>query len=63
MYTKVYQEDYTLPDEHSVYSSVSRAHNRTDHTLDRHLMLTFGTNKDGDIDQTNEKYESSKFPV
>ena len=26
-------------------------------------MLTYGTNKDGDIDQTGVSYESSKFPV
>lgn len=60
---KVYQEDYSLPDERSVYSSVSRAHNKTDHTLDRHLMITFGTDTDWDIDQTNEGSESSKFPI
>ena len=60
---KIYQEDIPLPDEHSVYSGPSRAHSKTDNTLDRHLLITFGTDKDGDIDQTNEDVESSKFPV
>lgn len=63
LYNKVYQEDLPLPDEHSVYSGPSRAHSKTDNTLDRHLLITFGTDKDGDIDQTNEYVESSKFPV
>jgi len=60
---KIYQEDYKLSDEHSVYSNRSRAHNKTDNLLDRHIMITFWTNKNGDIDQTNERWESSKFPV
>ena len=60
---KIYQEDYKLSDEHSVYSNRSRAHNKTDNMLDRHIMITFWTNKNGDIDQTNERWESSKFPV
>ena len=60
---KTYQEDYSLPDEHSVYGGRSRAHNKNDNILNRHLIITFGTNKDGDIDQTNETSESSKFPV
>lgn len=59
---KVVQEDYDLPDEHSVYEEFSRTHNKNDHTLDRHLMITVWTNKDGDIDQTN-KETGSKFPV
>lgn len=63
LHNKIYQEDIPLPDEHSVYSSASRAHGKNDNTLDRHLLITFGTNEDGDIDQTNEEAESSKFPV
>ena len=63
LHNKIYQEDIPLPDEHSVYSGRSRAHGKNDNTLDRHLLITFGTNKDGDIDQTNEDVESSKFPV
>ncbi len=63
LHNKVYQEDIPLPDQHSVYGPRSRAHSKNDNTLDRHLLITFGTNKDGDIDQTNENGESSKFPV
>ena len=63
LHNKIYQEDLPLPDEHSIYSSRSRAHGKNDNTLDRHLLITFGTNEDGDIDQTNEEAESSKFPV
>ena len=61
--TKIYQEDYDLPDEHSVYTQSSHAHNKNDPRLDRHFMVTFWTNKDWDIDQTNEFSESSLFPV
>ena len=60
---KVYQEDYSLPDAHSVYGLQSCAHNKNDNVLNIHLILTFGTDSDGDIDQTNEVSESSKFPV
>lgn len=60
---KTYQENYNLPDEHSVYTWLSTAHDKIDNTLNRHIMITFGTNKNWDIDQTNEKSESSKFPV
>jgi len=59
---KIYQEDYLI-DEHGVYCEWSRAHNKTDNTLDRHLFLTISTDKTGDIEQTNEDEESSKFPV
>ena len=60
---KTYQENLPLPDEHSVYNSHSRAHDKNDNTLNRHLLITFWTDRDGDIDQTNEFVESSKFPV
>ena len=60
---KIYQENYSLPDNHSVYTSASRAHSKDDNTINMHHMLTFGTDGDGDIDQTNEEAESSKFPV
>ena len=63
LHNKVYQEDTPLPDEHSVYSGRSRAHSKDDNILDRHLLITFGTNKNGDINQTTEIVESSKFPV
>ena len=60
---RIYQENYDLPDQHSTYSLRSVANDKNDNITDKHLILTFGTNKDGDIDQTNEIYESSKFPV
>jgi len=60
---KLYQENYNLPDNHSVYTWLSTSHDKNDDILNRHIMITFGTNKDGDIDQTNEEAESSKFPV
>ena len=63
LYNKVYQEDLPLPDEHSVYSGPSRTHNKNDNTLNRHIMVTFWTDSGGNIDQTNENGESSKFPV
>ena len=63
LHNKIYQEDLPLPDEHSVYGGWSRAHSKNDNILDRHLLITFGTNKNGDIDQTTEIVESSKFPV
>ena len=59
---KTYQEDYQLPDSHSVYGEHSRAHNKNDKILDRHLMVTLGTNKDWDVDVI-DKYWGSKFPV
>lgn len=59
---KTYQEDYQLPDSHSVYGEHSRAHNKNDKILDRHLMVTFWTNKDWDVDVI-DKYWGSKFPV
>ena len=62
---KIYQEKYDLPDEHSIYTSMSAAHNKNDNNLDTHILLTIWTNKDWDIDQTNETNDenSSKFPV
>ena len=60
---KIFQEDYPLPDEHSVYGNQSRAHNKNDNVIDRHFVLTFATNKDGDLDLTDEVWERSRFPV
>ena len=60
---KTYQEDYDLPDLNSTYTWCSMAHSKNDQVLDRHLMVTFWTNADWDIDQTNEIVESSRFPV
>lgn len=62
---KIYQEKYDLPDEHSIYTSMSAAHSKNDNRFDIHILLTIWTNADGDIDQTNEIQDenSSKFPV
>ena len=60
---KIYQENYDLPDLHSTYSSISAAHDKNDNSLDIHIMVTIGTNKNGNADITNEVYEASKFPV
>ena len=60
---KIYQENYNLPDEHSTYTSLSAAHDKNDNKLDRHILITIGTNKDWDVDQSNELYNGSKFPV
>jgi hypothetical protein len=46
-----------------MYGFPSTAHNKNDNTLDKHLLVTFGTNKDGDVNQTNETHAHSKFPV
>lgn len=42
---KVCQENYNLPDEHSCYTSMSAAHDKKDMILDRHILVTLGTNK------------------
>ena len=61
---KVIQEEYDLPDEHSTYGVPSRAHGINDNVLDRHLLVTVWTNKDGDKDLTKETSANySKFPV
>ena len=50
-------------DEHWVYSLPSITNWKNDTETDRHLIVTIWTNKNWDINQTNEIYESSKFPV
>ena len=46
-----------------MYSSGSLANSDKNHHPDRHIMVTIGTNKIGDIDQTGVIIESSRFPV
>lgn len=53
----------TNGDEHWVYSLSSITNWRNDSEANTHLIVTIWTNADWDIDQTNETYESSKFPV
>ena len=50
-------------DEHWVYGAPSRANWKNDSNVDRHLLVTIWTDADWDIDQTNETYESSRYPV
>ena len=50
-------------DEHWQYSLPSITNWKSDSEIDKHLIVTIWTNKNWDINQTNEIYESSKFPV
>ena len=50
-------------DEHWVYSLPSITNWRNNSETDIHLIVTVWTNAEWDIDQTNETYESSKYPV
>jgi uncharacterized protein YjdB len=50
-------------DEHGIYSFQSLANGKNDANADMALLVTIGTNDKGDIDQTDEIYESSLFPV
>ena len=58
---KIYNETVD-GDEHWVYSLAS-ASNGKNNNANNHLIVTIWTNANGNIDQTNETYESSKFPV
>ena len=59
---KIYQEDFDLPDEHSVYTWQSCANSKNDAYIDRHLILTFWTNPNWNTNITNYTWWS-KFPV
>lgn len=59
---KIYHEDIDA-DEHWVYWVPSWANGINDTIVDMHTIVTIWTNAYGVIDQTNEIYESSKFPV
>ena len=50
-------------DEHGIYSLQSIANGKNDSDADMALFVTIGTNANGDMDQTNEIYASSLFPV
>jgi len=47
----------------TAYSFLSNTNGKNDEVANYHLIGTFSTNKNGDVDQTNENYESSRFPV
>ena len=59
---KTYQENIDW-DEHGLYSWVSIANWKNDNDQNIHLMVTIWTNAKWDINQTNEIYESSRFPI
>lgn len=59
---KIYQEDFDLPDEYSVYTWQSCANSKNDTNVDRHLILTFWTNPNWNTDITNYTWWS-KFPI
>ena len=59
---KIYNGEYEA-DEHGWYSLASLANSDKNTQPGSHLIVTIATSPSGDIDQTNEIYESSKFPV
>ena len=59
---KIYNGEYEA-DEYGRYSLASMANSDKNTQPNSHLLVTIATNKNWDIDQTNETYESSKFPV
>ena len=59
---KICHEDIEA-DEHWRYGLPSSANGNNDVFVDKHLLLTISTNASWDIDQTNEIFESSRFPV
>ena len=62
---KLCQEDFSLPDIHSVYTGQSCANGINDIIADRHLMVSVGTNPSGDANIINDhiEYGGSKYPV
>lgn len=59
---KIYNWDYEA-DDHWVYSLASMSNSKKNTKPNSHLIVTIATDADGDIDQTNETSESSKYPV
>ena len=57
-----YQRDVD-GDEHGFYSLQSNANGKNDPNADIALLVTIGTNDNGDADQTGNIYSSSCFPV
>lgn len=58
----VCQEDEELPNEYAVYDGVSCANGKNDPVVDRHMMVTVGTNHVGDVDVA-QLSEGSKYPL
>jgi len=59
---KICQGNIDLPDEHSIYGEASLSNSKSDSKADIHQFLTFGTNKEWDVDLTDET-TGSKFPI
>lgn len=59
---KIYNWDYEA-DENWMYSLASMSNSKENSKPNSHLLVTIATDADWDIDQTNEIYESSKYPV
>lgn len=62
-HTKIYQEDVDNNDIYGIKGLPSSANWKNDEILDRHIMVTIGTNKDGNADITNKTNQTSKFPI
>ena len=62
-HTKIYQEDVDNNDIYGVKAMPSSANWKNDKILDKHIMVTIGTNKDGNSDRTDWKYGVSKYPI
>ena len=52
-----------INNEHWIYADSSIANWENDNAIDKHLLVTIWTNADWNVDQTNEIYWGSKFPV
>ena len=59
---KIYNGEYEA-DEYGQYSLASLSNSDKNTQPNSHLLVTIATNKKWNVDQTNETYESSKFPV
>ena len=59
---KTYHEDITW-DEHGLYSLASAANWKNDNNPNIHLIVSIWTDSKWDINQTNEIYSSSRYPV
>lgn len=59
---KIYNGEYKA-DKQGMYSTASWANSDKNSQPGSHLMVTIATDKNGDIDQTNVDWESSKYPI
>ena len=60
---KIYQENFNLTDNHSVYSiPQSNANSKNDTNIDKHIFITIWTNKSWNTNISNST-NGSKFPI